>query len=384
MARWGALSTWIRVQKLQIRVRLRRGGTQLQALMQAEIEHLTCFQASDRRWHMPFAAALASGLPLLIGASLDHLDYGLVSSLGGLVFLYLPNTPLPHRMLVLMSCAFGMSACYTLGVLSHFVQPLMMLVLSFIAILVTMVCRFYALGPPGSLFFIMAAAIGAFTPVEFSEVPLRVGLLTMGALLACLIAFFYSLYSLRRQAAEPSAPLPPARFDFVVLESVLIGLFVGISLALAQLLKLERAYWVPISCLAVIQGMSLRAVWNRQLQRILGTGAGLLLAWSLLLLPLDKWTVSLLMTLLCFAIETLVVRHYGLAVVFITPLTIFLAEATSLGHGSPHVMIQARFFDTLLGCAVGLIGGIGLHNPRFRDMVGRQIRRLIPARLMAP
>ena len=35
------------------------------------------------------------------------------------------------------------------------------------------------------------------------------------------------------------------------------------------------------------------------------------------------------MIVLAFLIETLVVRHYGLAVVFITPLTIFLAEGTA-------------------------------------------------------
>lgn len=134
-------------------------------------------------------AALASGLPLLVGAWFDRLDYGLVSSLGGLVFIYGPNTPLSHRMVTLMACAFGMSACYTLGVMGHFFPLLLVPVLGFIAIVVSMVCRFYALGPPGILFFIMAAAIGAYSPVDLLQVPLYVGLFTMGCLQACLIAF---------------------------------------------------------------------------------------------------------------------------------------------------------------------------------------------------
>lgn len=108
------------------------------------------------------------------------MGYGLVSSLGGLVFLYLPNTPLHYRMVYLMACAFAMVACYALGVMSHFVPVLMMPVLAFIAILVTMVCRFYGVGVPGSLFFVMASAIGAYTPVEVEQVPLMVGLLAMG------------------------------------------------------------------------------------------------------------------------------------------------------------------------------------------------------------
>ncbi len=111
----------------------------------------------------------------------------------------------------------------------------------------------------------------------------------------------------------------------------MIGAFVGLSLAIAQALQLDRPYWVPVSCLAVIQGVSLRAVWNRQLQRVLGTAIGMLLAWSLLSLPLDPWRIALLVILLVFVIESLVVRHYGLAVIFITPLTILLAEAATLG-----------------------------------------------------
>ena len=360
----------------------RNGWSRFRSRLRTELLHLAAISASDRRWQMPFCAALASGLPLLIGAYFDHLEYGLVSSLGGLVFLYTPATPMSHRMVSLMAAAFGMSACFALGLMSHFLPVLLVPVLSFIAIMVTMVCRFYVVGPPGSLFFIMAAAIGAYSPIAAMQVPLLVGLLTMGCLLACLIAFFYSIHILRLQAPQPVTPLPPASFDFVIFDSVVIGSFVGISLALAQLFQLERPYWVPVSCLAVIQGASLRAVWNKQVQRIFGTGIGLLLTWALLLLPLDKWSVALMMIVLTFTVETLVVRHYGLAAIFITPMTIFLAEATRLGHGSADAMLRARLQDTVLGSVVGLVGGVCLHSPRFRELLGRQLRRLSPSRLL--
>ena len=332
-------------------------------LLKEQLRLLLTINPSDRRWQMPFAAALATGLPLFVGAWFDRLDYGLVSSLGGLVFLYLPATPLSHRMVTLMACAFGMLACYTLGLMSHFFPWTMVPVLVFISVLVT-----------------MAAAIGMYTPLEMLQVPLMVGLLGLGTLLAALIAFFYSLYVLRLQAPKPVEPLPPASFDYVVFDSVLIGIFVGISLALAQLLQLEKAYWVPVSCLAVIQGASLRAVWNKQLQRILGTGIGLLVAWGMLLLPLDKWTIPLMMMVLCFVVETAVVRHYAFAAIFITPMTILLAEAATLGHGPASTLIEARFYDTVLGCLVGLVGAVCLHSPRFRQTVGDPMRWLIPAR----
>lgn len=351
-------------------------------LLLTQWRQLTTLNRSDRPWQMPFAAALASGLPLCVGAWFGHMNYGLVSSLGGLVFLYLPATPLYHRMVTLMACSFAMSACYTIGLISHFVPALMMPALIFTAIIANMVCRFYAVGVPGSLFFIMATAIGAYTPIGIEQLPLMVGLITLGSLLASLIAFFYSLHRLSVQAPMPVQPLPTPTFDFVIFDSVVIGVFVGISLALAQLFQLGKAYWVPVSCLAVIQGASLQAVWNKQVHRILGTGLGLLVAWGLLLLPLNAWGVAALLMILTFIVETVVVRHYGFATIFITPLTILLAEAGTLGRGVPAHLIEARFYDTVLGCTVGLVGGVCLHSPRFRALLGQQMRRLMPKRFL--
>ncbi|MGK5077274.1 FUSC family protein [Janthinobacterium sp. HLX7-2] len=348
-----------------------------QALLTEELRQLMTVQASDRVWQMPFAAALASGLPLLIAAYFDRLTYGLVASIGALVFLYLPSTPLSHRMVSLMACSFGMIACYTLGLMSHLYPPSMMPVIVFIAILVTMVCRFYNIGPPSSLFFIMAAAIGAYSPIALPQLPLMVGIFTMGCLLACLVGFVYSVYMLRRHAPKPVPHLQAPTFDYVVLDAVIIGIAVGVSLAAAQLLHLEKAYWVPVSCMAVIQGASLRAVWTKQLHRLIGTVIGLLLSWGLLSLPLNQWSLSITMMVLTFLIELIVVRHYAFAVILITPLTILLAEAATLGHGSPSLLIQARFIDTMLGCAIGLAGAVCLHSPGFRAAAGELLRRLI-------
>lgn len=356
----------------------------LRAALAAEVRQLTTLHASDRAWQMPFAAALATGLPLLAGAHFGRLTDGLIASLGGLVFLYLPATPLSQRMVSLMASAFGMVSCYAVGALGHLLPPslapLLIPMLSFVAIVVTMLCRIHGVGPPGSLFFVMAAAIGAYTPAEPSMLPSRIGLIALGCLLACLIGFVYSLHALHRRAAPPPVPPPQPTFDFVVFDSVVIGVCVGISLALAQALQLDKPYWVPVSCLAVIQGASLRAVWNKQLHRVLGTGIGMALAWGMLMLPLGPWSVGLSVMALCFVIEAMVVRHYGIAVVFITPLTILLAEAATLSHSAPGPLVLARFLDTLLGCAVGLAGAVCLHNPKFREAAGRPLRRLMPSR----
>lgn len=342
---------------------------------------LTQVQNSDRRWEMPLAAALASGLPLLVGAYFGRMDYGLLSSLGGMVFLSLPNSPLQHRMMVLLAASFGMVSCFAVGALTQIWPTLMVPALTLIAMVVNMVCRCYCFPPPGSLFFIMAAAIAAYTPGTLEQVPLRVGMVAMGALLACGVAFVYALHMARVAPPPPAPELPAPSFDFVVYDSVIIGLFVGISLLLAELLQLPRPYWVPVSCLAVIQGASLQAALVRQLHRIVGTSLGLLLAWALLSLPLNAWSLSLVMMVLSFGIETLIVRHYASAVVLITPLTIFLAEAPHLGHSPSSAVIQGRFLDTVLGACIGLCGAWLIHNQRVRPHLTRWMRAILPRRI---
>ena len=117
------------------------------------------------------------------------------------------------------------------------------------------------------------------------------------------------------------------------------------------------------------------------MHRILGTAVGLCVAWALLSLPLNVWTLSLIMMALSFGIETLVVRHYASAVVLITPLTIFLAEAPHLGQGYPIDVIEARFVDTAIGAFIGVLGAVLLHNQRIRPLLSRWMRAVLPRRV---
>lgn len=343
-----------------------------------EWRELARVNRSDRPWEMPVAAALANGLPIFFAASQGELGLGLAASLGGLVFLHLPATRLSHRMAWLMACAFGMMGSHALGLLGHLLPSLVVPLLVVITILVMMVCRFYAAPPPGGLFFVMAAAIGAYSPVRGRDGLVQVGAVALGSLLAVAIAFLYSLHILSRRS-EPS-PSPPLQTDFevVVVESV-IGGFVGLSLLAAHALQLQRPYWVPVSCLAVIQGASLRAAWSKQLQRSLGTALGLLVFLAIAQVPLGPWGVAATVTALALVIETLVVRHYGLATVFITPMAILLAEAAQGTAMDPRALMQARLVDSVLGAVIGVAGAACLHSPGFRRRVSALLRRLWPA-----
>lgn len=357
--------------------------SELLQLVRRESRELFSFSASDRPWEMPLAAAISAGVPVLVATGFGRMADGVVASLAGMAFLYLPSTPMPHRMAVLMACCFGMIGCYTAGLLGHLVPLAEVPLITSAAILVTMICRYFRVGVPGSLFFIMPMAIGTFAPGTLAELPYRIGLFAMGCMFAWAVGLIYSVYILKRRPADPLVATPPAEFEFVYLEPVIIGLSVGLSLAIALLLQLDKPYWVPVSCLVVVQGVTLRAAWNKQVQRIVGTSVGLILAGALLSLTTDPWVVAIAILVLTFVIETAVVRHYALAAVFITPLTILLAEAPDLQHGNVGALMQARFLDTLLGAAIGFVAAIALHNPGFRRRTGDLLRRIIPARMYA-
>ncbi len=89
---------------------------------------------------------------------------GVIASLGALTFLYLPATALHHRMGMLLACSFGMVTCYSLGMFGAFAPAARVPLIGIATMLATMVARYYRLGPPGGLFFVMAAAIGAYSP----------------------------------------------------------------------------------------------------------------------------------------------------------------------------------------------------------------------------
>ena len=193
-------------------------------------------------------------------------------------------------------------------------------------------------------------------------------------MLACTLAFIYSLYIIGRQPAKTQPGFTTAgKYDNTI-QSGLTGIFMGLSLLVAHLLKLQNPYWVPISCMAVMQGVSLEHIWSRSLQRILGTFVGLGLAWLLLLTGPSPLMICISIFILQFIIEMLVVRHYGLAVIFITTLTLFLAEAGSARHADLNILMPARFVDIALGSIMGAVAGYFIHHEQLRKKTERQIR----------
>lgn len=105
----------------------------------------------------------------------------------------------------------------------------------------------------------------------------------------------------------------------------------------------------------------------------LGTFIGLGLTWLILQFNVTTLGICLSILFLQIVVEFLVVRNYAVAAIFITTLTILLAEPNASLIGHPNHLIQARFFDILIGSVIGAIGGWMLFHERIHYFTKKQI-----------
>ena len=103
--------------------------------------------------------------------------------------------------------------------------------------------------------------------------------------------------------------------------------------AAATLLGIGHAYWAIAAAVLVLhQGADRSRTLRRGADRLAGTWVGLILAAGILLLHPQGWWLALILAVLQVVIEMLVVRHYGLASVFITAAALTIATGTRRGR----------------------------------------------------
>ena len=346
---------------------LSRVWARIQLLIKGELAHLLTINRSQRPWHVPIIAAIAISFPVFVGAYFDDLASGIKASLGSMIILNLPLVgALSHRLVTVMAWGFAMVLSFALGLMAQQLPVLRLPVFMLIAFGVVMLGRYYRQPPPAGLFVIMAGAIALFMPIPIDESLSAIGLVVLGSGFSMLLALSYSLFLLM---TRPIVAAPAYHYEpDIISDSIIVVSFVSLSLVTAVLLDMPYPYWAAMSCFIIIQGMQLRTMWIKQLHRLLGTLAGMAVAGWMLSWGLSVWGVAIAILLMMFLIEAFVDRHYGLAVMFITPLTIFIAEYGSTMHAPPvaEVIIQVRMLDTALGCAIGLIGGLAIHSVQLR------------------
>ncbi|RYD21236.1 MAG: FUSC family protein [Verrucomicrobiaceae bacterium] len=362
-------------------------------------------------WHVPFLAALGVGIPVFLGFWFHQPRQAMLAATGAMVILYLP--PVMHSvraaLVRLLGCAAGFGLCYVSAAACAFHSAAAVSALCLLTLLATACSRWLRIPPPGSFFPVVIASIACNARFDPVAIPINTVWLLFGSLVSCILAFIYmkcrsgprasaecpqptSIKNPATQSSNDSAVndsvqdqehrssndpvknLPVPNLPAILIESSIIATFVALSLLIARLLNMENPYWVPISCAAILQGGTFRAVWHRNVHRIVGTALGMGLSWFLFPSVPHPVAVIIIMVSLVFVVEYLVSRHYGLAVIFITPMTVCFAEFTS-GGVPIHGLFTTRLLDIILGSLIGAAGGIILHHPEWCRKMEAWLRR---------
>jgi len=341
---------------------------------QNRFQYLLEFKQTERKWHFPFLAALCIGSCLFIGYFLGKPNYGALSSLGALTILYFTSAPITQRMVHLAVCSFGIVFSFTISLFFSFNIYVAGLSLGIISFLAHFISSYFRIPPPGNFFFIMVAAMASTYKFDLELIPTKVGLVAMGAILSCSFAFLYSVFIEKSKVVTvPRRSFNKRRYTKFV-ESTIIGFFMVLTLIIGHLLKFNNTYWISIAAVAIIQGRNFEHVRQRNMHRILGTFIGIGFAWLILWFEPEKIVMIVIITILQFIIELLIVRNYGFAVAFITPLTILLAETGSDVHHNVENLMHARVIDTVIGSLIGLATGFFLYHQRIINNLEKNIR----------
>lgn len=135
-----------------------------------------------------------------------------------------------------------------------------------------------------------------------------------------------------------------------VVQNVVSALLAG-GIALA--LGVGHPYWAVVSAVAVIPPARAAHTASRAVHRVIGTLVGVLVTAALLWPDPAVWVLVVIIAVCQFGAELLIGRHYGAALVFVTPLALTVAH---LASPAPLLGLLAdRVLETLIGAAIGLL-----------------------------
>lgn len=317
------------------------------------------------RWSVGIQAGLASGIPLATFTIAGQQSGGLIATLGTFTALYCAQHRLVDRFRALPFVAVGFITASAIGTLTSANVWSTVFGLILVAAIACTLTLNVALGPPGPMMYVLVAGVSGHLAAPVSHggagnnrlvVPL---LVAIGAFSAYLIVIApLASPSIRRKHTTPSTirEIFPFRWFDNVTRIIVTRVLLSVTIASAFSIPLgvPHVYWVIMTAGVLLQtGHTLRIPTIRALQRVGGTilGVG---AFSLLAMtnPSGFWIV-VVVAALQFAVEVVIVRNYGLGLMFITPVA--LTISTAVGTTGVLVVGADRIIDTILGAGIAMI-----------------------------
>ncbi|MFE6965855.1 FUSC family protein [Agromyces sp. NPDC057679] len=346
-------------------------------------------RASLRRWwrsaraldvEVALRAAVAAAVPLAILVAVGRIDWAAYAAFGGMVAIFGRSEPYGTRLRTVTAAAAAQLMATGLGILLAVIgAPLAAQAIALALVVTAVIVGFNMLGvtPSTPLFAVFGLLVCAAQPVDDGTGWQRWGVAWAAAAFAWLLAM--SGWLLRRYGGRAARrdglfkPLPrrtptrrrghaDPRLWLNVVQNVLAALAAG-GIALA--LGLGHPYWAVVSAVAVIPPARAAHTVSRAVHRVLGTIAGVAVTALVLWPEPSVWVLVAVVAICQFGAELFVTRHYGTALVFVTPMALTVAHLAS--PVPVATLVGDRVLETALGAAVGVVAVLAAR--RFVEVV---------------
>ncbi|UAJ78679.1 FUSC family protein [Leifsonia sp. ZF2019] len=313
-----------------------------------------------------FRAATAVAVPLLVLWAVGRLDLAAYATFGAFTALYGRNEQYRLRLRSVSAAGVVLVASIALGVLIAVLgEPLPLLAAALVLVVGggTLFVTALQLLPSQPLFFVFALLVCANIPTTAADAWPRIGLAVIVAVFSWLLTMsgwlvrrlaggrrWTLLKELNRHPRADATVLRDPRVWLTVAQNV-VGVLIAGGIALA--FGLGHAYWAVVSLVAVIPPARAAHSISRSLHRIVGTVAGVVVAAALLFWSPPALVVILAIVVCQFFAEILVGRHYGSALVFITPMALAVSHLAS--PAPLAALVGDRVLETVLGAGIGIV-----------------------------
>ncbi|MGY3567774.1 hypothetical protein ACVWWH_003515 [Sinomonas sp. RB5] len=296
--------------------------------------------------------ALGIAVPLVALVLAGRLDLTVYAMFGALTGVY--GRVEPHWLRLRHQTEAGaiMTLCVLLGVAANRagagVWPVAFLtvVLAGVLSVVSDVLRLRPMGP----FFPLFAFTGS-AAVPFSRAPWEAGAAAAGSVAVVLVLGFAGRAWARRRTPERGLVEPPRPgLRRMVRHGGRYLAATGFSGLVATSAGLGHSYWAMVAACAPIAAADASSALVRAVHRAVGTLGGVVLTGALLSVHWSPLQLAVGLAALQFVGEVYVVRHYSVALVFMTPVALLLGQFVSAVPG--EVLTRDRAVETLVGAAV--------------------------------
>ncbi|WP_370588734.1 FUSC family protein [Pseudonocardia sp. C8] len=228
------------------------------------------------------------------------------------------------------------------------------------------------LKPAGPFFGIFALGTMATIPAGRVSPGLAVAICAGTALFSVVVTAAAALWSRSRGARTP-APPPPGdapRPLGLLIHAARYAIAIAVAGSAGLALGIDHANWAMVSAAVPLAAIdksnhldpAIRDVVHRGAHRVAGTLTGLALTALLLLPQPNDAVLAVLVIVLLFPTELYMLRHYGVALGFFTPLIMLMTQIAN--PEAPLALVTDRVVDTLIGVAAGIAVAVVIRGPR--------------------